>query len=93
MEQRTAAGRLNKKSRPSCCERKREKNMQLKVFSVAAIGGDAQRLCLYGKLLDKEVWTEKQYYEHIVPLLAFTSHAYAKRWRRRVVESRRAPTA
>jgi len=25
MEQRTAAGRLNKKSRPSCCERKIEK--------------------------------------------------------------------
>ena len=69
----------------------------LKKFRIVLTGRSrrrfAQRLCLYGKLLDKEVWTEKQYYEHIAPLLAFTSHAYAKRWRRRVVESRRAPTA
>lgn len=39
MEQLTAAGRLNLKSRPSRCERKREKNMQLKVSAVWGVRG------------------------------------------------------
>lgn len=69
----------------------------LKKFRIVLTGRSrrrfAQRLSLYGKLLDNGTWTEQQYHEHITPLLAFTHHAYAKRWRRQVVESRRAPTA
>lgn len=53
----------------------------------------AHRLSLYGRLLDGGGWTEQQYHEHVTPLVAFTNHAYAKRWRRRVVESRGALTA
>ena len=70
---------------------------RLKKFRVGLIGRSrrrfSQRLSLYEKLLDNEIWTEQQYYEHVTPLLAFTNHAYSKRWRRQVVESRRAPTA
>ena len=70
---------------------------RLKRFHVGLTGRSrrrfARRLSIYGNLLDGGVWTEQQYHEHITPLLAFTQHAYAKRWRRRVVESRRAPTA
>lgn len=70
---------------------------RLKRFHIGLTGRSRRRflrrLTVYGKLLDSGIWTEQQYHEHITPLLAFTQHAYAKRWRRRVVESRRAPTA
>lgn len=53
----------------------------------------ARKMSLYGQLVCAGVWTGQQYHEHIAPLVAFTNHAYVKRWRRRMVESRGTLTA
>ena len=39
------------------------------------------KLIGYGKLLKEERWDERQYQEHILPLLSFTMHAESKQFR------------
>ena len=53
----------------------------------------ARKMSLYGRMVEAGMWTERQYNEHITPLVAFTDYAYVRQWRRQVVESRGALTA
>lgn len=56
----------------------------------------AHRLFLYDSLLTEGLWSDDEYRDHVVPLLAFVQHGYTKkycRWIIEKVESRRAPTA
>lgn len=40
------------------------------------------KLIQYNKLLNSEVWTEQEYAEHILPLIAFTKHAVSSSFRK-----------
>lgn len=44
------------------------------------------RILKYQEYLDKDVWTEKKYVEHIIPLLAFSNHAYTKGLRCKILK-------
>ena len=41
-----------------------------------------QKYIAYAKKLETNEWSQKDYQRHIIPLLAFTQHAYSKRFRR-----------
>ena len=40
----------------------------------------------YDRLLNQDIWTEQEYRNHIVPLMAFAQHAYTKRLRTEILE-------
>ncbi|MFH1096023.1 MAG: hypothetical protein V1749_00765 [Candidatus Desantisbacteria bacterium] len=40
---------------------------------------------IYGKYLTSGAWTQKEYQNHILPLIAFTEHANAKEFRKKVI--------
>jgi len=48
-----------------------------------------QRFCIkymdFTHKLNEEMWTQEKFQRHILPLLAFTNHANAKAWRRKVL--------
>ena len=44
------------------------------------------KMRLYDMLLDEGVWTEREYHNHILPLMAFAQHAYTKRLRKEILE-------
>lgn len=44
-----------------------------------------KKLMDYSKKLDEGEWPESEYMDHITPLIAFTSKAYSKRQRRKII--------
>lgn len=44
-----------------------------------------KKLSLYNENLKSEKWTQKAYQNHIMPLIAFTEHADAKEFRKKVI--------
>lgn len=44
-----------------------------------------QKLKLYEDKLNRQIWTEQQYKEHVVPLLAFVGKAYTKNMRKGIL--------
>lgn len=55
----------------------------------------AHKMGVYARLMEEGRWSEVEYRDHIVPLLAFVQHGYTHRYRKRIiekVEGRRAPT-
>ena len=44
-----------------------------------------KKMFLYMRNLENAVWTEKEYYEHITPLLSFAKKAYSKKLRRKYI--------
>lgn len=44
-----------------------------------------RKMNTYCKLLAKGVWDEREYYQHITPLISFTEHAYTKKIRRNII--------
>lgn len=40
---------------------------------------------VYGTLLEEKSWTDKEYYEHITPLLSYAMKGYTKGLRRRII--------
>lgn len=53
-------------------------------------GRSKRRFChkmsIYKRLYDRNEWGEKEYQEHILPLLSFVEHACSKQYRKAVVE-------
>ncbi|MBQ6754572.1 MAG: RNA-directed DNA polymerase [Bacteroidales bacterium] len=45
----------------------------------------SRKMNIYGKLLAKGEWSDREYYEHITPLISFTGHAYTKKLRRNII--------
>ena len=55
----------------------------------------AKKLALYAQNFAHDIWTEKEYQKHLIPLFAFARHAYSKQFRAATIqrfEDRRAPT-
>ncbi len=44
-----------------------------------------KKLCLYADNLITGVWTQQEYQAHVLPLIAFTEHAEAKEFRKKVI--------
>ena len=44
-----------------------------------------RKMRLYEKLLDSEVWSESEYQNHVMPLIAFTEYASAREFRKKVL--------
>jgi len=44
----------------------------------------------YDKMLKSEIWTQEEYARHIIPLIAFTSHANSKKLRTKHIERKEA---
>lgn len=45
-----------------------------------------QKMAQYGKWLESGIWNDKVYQQHVLPLLAFTQHAYTRRLRKETLE-------
>ena len=55
----------------------------------------AKKLALYDQNYEENIWTEKEYQKHLIPLFAFARQAYSKQFRAATIqrfEDRRAPT-
>ncbi|MBR4155714.1 MAG: hypothetical protein IKU01_03295 [Bacteroidales bacterium] len=45
-----------------------------------------KKMLRYDKLLLNDIWSEKEYQLHILPLMSFVNYAYTKKMRRRILE-------
>ncbi len=45
-----------------------------------------KKILKYNKLLSKDIWSEKEYQSHILPLVAFVKYAYSREMRRRILK-------
>jgi len=44
-----------------------------------------KKMTIYNQNLESELWTQKEYQNHIMPLIAFTEHADAKELRKKII--------
>ena len=46
-----------------------------------------KKLRIYENNLKSGTWTQKKYQNHVLPLIAFTEHANAKEFRKKIIEN------
>ena len=46
-----------------------------------------KKLRIYENKLKSGIWTQKEYQNHVLPLIAFTEHANAKEFRKKIIEN------